>query len=333
DNSIELDKDGNPVLSGGQPVLQRGMGWFPGYAIDVETGQRLNVFFGENSVYDGSIFPEAFDEGATGRDMMFNPTSQVILPVDLGTIPYPYYTGGQHMVYVTRTPYDGCELFRLNLKPGPSPLTKVKAMKEITWGGMLLLNEDTRMNSYADGLIPAETVVKMRVTNPYQVEVDDAAFAGDQRTGSGENNYHPLYRFSIAGKQSGELTPDLVENALDAINVVPNPYYGFSDYETSQFTTTVKITNLPAKCTVTIYSLEGKFIRQYVRDEVGMMPEGTNRAIGRTQINPALEWDLRNNKQIPVASGVYLIHIAADGLGERTIKWFGVNREFDPSGL
>ena len=27
------------------------MGWFPGYAIDVESGCRLNIFFGENSVY------------------------------------------------------------------------------------------------------------------------------------------------------------------------------------------------------------------------------------------------------------------------------------------
>lgn len=333
DNTIELDKDGNPVLSGGQPVLQRGMGWFPGYAIDVETGQRLNVFFGENSVYDGSLVPEAFEEGATGRDMMFNPTSQVLLPIDLSTIPYPYYSGGQHCVYVTRTPYDGCEPFRLNLKPGPSPLGKVRAMKDITWGGMLLLSEDVQLKTYAEGLIPTDLVVKLRVTNPYQVEVDDAAFAGDQRTGSGENNYHPLYRFSIQGKQAAELTSEQVENALDAINVVPNPYYGFSDYETSQFTTTVKITNLPAKCTVTIYSLDGKFIRQYVRDEVGLAPEGTNRAVERSQINPALEWDLRNNKQIPVSSGVYLIHIAADGLGERTIKWFGVNREFDPSGL
>ena len=64
-----------------------------------------------------------------------------------------------------------------------------------------------------------------------------------------------------------------------------------------------------------------------------MVPEGNNRAVNRQQINPALEWDLNNSKGIPVASGVYLIHIAAEGLGERTIKWFGVNREFDPSGL
>jgi hypothetical protein len=38
-----------------------------------------------------------------------------------------------------------------------------------------------------------------------------------------------------------------VANALDSIKVVPNPYYGFSQYETSQFTNTVKITNLPGE--------------------------------------------------------------------------------------
>jgi hypothetical protein len=51
------------------------------------------------------------------------------------------------------------------------------------------------------------------------------------------------------------------------------------------------------------------------------------------QISPALEWDLKNNKGIPVASGVYLIQVQAPNLGERTIKWFGISRKFDPSGL
>jgi hypothetical protein len=124
-----------------------------------------------------------------------------------------------------------------------------------------------------------------------------------------------------------------VESALDLINVVPNPYYGFSDYEGSQFETIVKITNLPAQCQVTIYSLDGKFIRQYNRNEVGAIPEGLNRALDRAQVTPDLEWDLKNFKGIPVASGVYLIHVAAEGLGERTLKWFGIARQFDPSGL
>ena len=95
----------------------------------------------------------------------------------------------------------------------------------------------------------------------------------------------------------------------------------------------MKITNLPALASITIYSLDGKFIRQYKRDETGAVPQGSNRALRRAQILPDLEWDLRNSKGIPIASGVYLIHVSAPDLGERTIKWFGVNRKFDPSGL
>jgi hypothetical protein len=42
---------------------------------------------------------------------------------------------------------------------------------------------------------------------------------------------------------------------------------------------------------------------------------------------------MKNNKNIPVAGGVYLIHVEAEGLGERVIKWFGTNRQFDATGL
>jgi hypothetical protein len=32
---------------------------------------------------------------------------------------------------------------------------------------------------------------------------------------------------------------------------------------------------------------------------------------------------------IPIASGIYLIHVKADGIGERVIKWFGSLRTPD----
>jgi hypothetical protein len=332
----EAGPDGLPVPDGDGT----GMGWFPGYAIDVETGQRLNIFFGENSVYrpDNPLLADTavtFTDGNTGADMMFNPSSQIVIPevANLGLL--PVYAGGQHMIYVTKTPYDSCASFRDNFAPSPLPLSKVRSVREITWAGLMIGNNDFPFTNYEQGLIPGgeEARVKLRVTNPYQVEVDIENIDGDQRTGTGENNYHPKYQFSIEGAAPTELDEEGVANALEDILVVPNPYYGFSDYETSQFTTTVKITNLPAKCVVTIYTLEGKFIRQYNRDEIGTIPEGGNRAVERNQITPALEWDLNNSKGIPVASGVYLIHVAAEGLGERTIKWFGVNRQFDPSGL
>jgi hypothetical protein len=97
----------------------------------------------------------------------------------------------------------------------------------------------------------------------------------------------------------------------------------------------VKITNLPAHCIVTIYSLDGRFIRQYTRNEQGKpnSPPRTNPPVAVNQIVPDLEWNLKNSAGIPVASGIYLIHVEAPGLGERVIKWFGVGRQFDPSGL
>jgi hypothetical protein len=169
-------------------------------------------------------------------------------------------------------------------------------------------------------LIPADVTVKLRVNNPYDVAES-----------TGDFNGYPTYRFKLEGFSPNELDEVGIETALDQINVVPNPYYGFSDYEDSEFENIIKITNLPARAIVTIYSLDGKFIRQYNRDERPGIPNGT--ALREGQILPDIEWDLLNARGIPVASGVYLIHVAAPGLGERTLKWFGVNRQFDPSGL
>ena len=323
DNNDGLpDPDGAVAPAGapdaGQPV--RGMGWFPGYAIDVETGQRLNIFFGENSCYSSALDP-AF----TGRDMMWNPTDQVVRETSNNfTGLFDLLLGGQHFVYVMNTPYDECELLRRRFTPELNNFNgsaKVQQVRNIAWAGMLQLGNTYQMKSLREGLIPSDAIVKLRVDNPYQTWYQD--------NNAGKKTGHPKYQFSIQGRQSLPLSEVQVANALDSIKVVPNPYYGFSQYETSQFTNTIKITNLPGKCTVTIYSLDGKFIRQYQRNEV---------YAPYMQISDALEWDLKNTKGIPVASGVYLIHILAPDLGngfggERTIKWFGIARQFDPSGL
>ena len=187
---------------------------------------------------------------------------------------------------------------------------------------MIQLAPGFKMNSLSNGLIPNDTRFKLRVDNSYQTWYDEAnpvdAMGKPWRAG------HPKYLFKIEGREPTTLSSVAIENALDSVKIVPNPYYGFSEYESSQFTNTVKITNLPGKCKVTIYSLDGKFIRQYNRDEAYMPYD---------QISPAIEWDLKNSKGIPVASGVYLVHINAPDMGERTLKWFGIGRQYDPSGL
>ncbi len=320
DGAVEPDKlpNGQNNPKAGQPLY--GMGWFPGYAIDVETGRRLNIFFAENSCYSANVDPTY-----TGRDMMFNPTGSFFREgfTPGPTSPPQYYDwllGGQHWVYVTNTSYDECAFLRWGFSPElqTSQTAKLSRIKQIAWTGMIYGSELFPLTSYKDGLIPGgnDAVVKLRVDNQYQTWFNDND--SNKKTG------HPLYRFKIEGRGRTDLSTVQVESALDSVKAVPNPYYGYSQYETSQFTQTVKITNLPGKATVTIYSLDGKFIRQYTRDE---QYEPYN------QITPAIEWDLKNNKGIPVASGVYLIHINAPGMGERTIKWFGIARQFDPSGL
>lgn len=302
----------------GQPLY--GMGWFPGYAIDVETGRRLNVFFGENSCYSKDVDPTY-----TGRDMTWNPTGAFFREgFEFGpNTQFQYYdllAGGQHWVYVTNTAYDECAYLRWGFSPElqTSATAKLARIKNIAWAGMITTNAGFPLRSYGDGIIPRDNdaIVKLRVDNSYQTWYNDND--ANKKTG------HPRYQFKIEGRGRAALSDVQIENALDSVKVIPNPYYGFSQYETSQFTQTVKISNLPGKCKVTIYSLDGKFIRQYNRNE---------QYEAYDQIAPDLEWDLKNSKGIPVASGVYIIHFNAPGMGDRTVKWFGIARQFDPSGL
>jgi flagellar hook assembly protein FlgD len=101
--------------------------------------------------------------------------------------------------------------------------------------------------------------------------------------------------------------------ALNLINVVPNPYYAYSAYETGQLDNRVKITNLPDNCKVRIYTMNGSLIRTF------------DKADPRT----SLDWDLKNQVGISIASGIYLIHVDVPGVGEKVLKWFGVMRPID----
>ena len=327
----DSDGDGLPDPDGS---AEDGFAWFPGYAVNVETGERVNIFFGENSTYSATNIdraggPEAYSEPPNagkypGEDMMWNPNSQAGLNNDGQFDPYSVlYLGGQHFIYVTNEKYDSCQAISRALM---STRTNVVAtgLAKVTWTAIPILRTDQKLLSYADGLIPNEFIAKLRVDDPFEV------FPGTE-----ENNGYPAYEFTFEDVAPQELTTQVeFDEQLDAINVVPNPYYGYSAYETSQFSNRVKITNLPAECTVTIFSLDGKFIRQYNRNEIGLdQTRRNNPGIRTGQITPDVEWDLRNNKNIPVASGTYLIHVDAGPLGERVIKWFGVARQFDPSGL
>ena len=91
-SAASIDKNGRQAgdagynAAEGDLISTTGMGWFPGYVIDLETGERLNVVYGEDSWLAGD----------NGRDMMFNPTST--FTEGLGSL----VAGGKHYLYIFR---------------------------------------------------------------------------------------------------------------------------------------------------------------------------------------------------------------------------------------
>ncbi len=352
-NSASIGKNGELLNDG-----TTGFSYFPGYAVDVETGKRLNIFFGESSMYrdslvvfgDSTVNLRSFLDGGNpiGSDMIFNPSSQTVIEKYIIRNPLTgelvfasageaFVGGGQHYIYVTRQEYDGCASFAPRLTRNAngstaSNLNRGKVGAAVTWTSFPIGVNSAPLLPLDKGLIPNDLTVKIRVSNPYG---SSRRYNIEKERECETDGDLPVYEFEFKGTESRQLAnqSDYV-GALENVNVVPNPYYAYSAYETNQFTNVVKITNLPAKATVTIYSIDGSFIRQYNRDEREAILSGSNRPTSTSQVYPDLEWDMKNFKEIPVASGVYLIHIVAPDYGEeRTIKWFGIGRKFDPSGL
>lgn len=327
-NSPSVGKNGLPDDSG-----TTGYGWFPGYAIDVETGDRLNIFFGENTSFSGDN--EVFlDNPGITSDMIFNPSGQLVsvAAATTGQLPLSVVLGGHHYIYVTRQKYDECASLHDKLGSDVSNFRKFDPLSSITWTSMAFGSNSTPMLSVEDGLVPNDLTIKLRVDNPYSKSrvIDDLT----RIKRCEPTDDFPVYEFEFKDVEASGFAQEEYKGLLENVNIVPNPYYAYSAYENSQFSNIVKVTNLPARAIVTIYTMDGKFVRQYNRDERTSLIAGRNPANASSQRIPDLEWDMKNAAGIPVASGVYLIHVAAPELGEeRTLKWFGVNRKFDPSGL
>ena len=281
-----VDKNGNPDGDG------TGMGWFPGYAINLETGERLNIAFAEDS----------WLAGENGRDMKWNPTS-----VETGGVNAELLMGGKHYVYVFRKTltgnptypsYDGCAALRTEFNS--TDVKKMLAMRSCVWAGIPMLEQGRT-------LLETEARVRLRVERPYE------SFA----TASTVNGGLPMYEFDMTGMEVETGSMTAMDSVLDMINVVPNPYYAYSEYENDKLDNKIKITNLPEICTISIYNVNGTLMRRYEKGDP----------------KTSLDWDLKNHVDVPVASGVYLIHVDVPDVGERTLKWYGIMKPTDLNGF
>jgi hypothetical protein len=150
--------------------------------------------------------------------------------------------------------------------------------------------------------IPTEAKVEIRVQSPFGRTKAIAA-----------NKGNPLYEFDLTDFSVVTGDRAVATSALDNIRVVPNPYYGSSGYEDGQLDNIVKITNLPRRCEINIFMPNGTLVRSLSKDN------------SLTYI----EWDLKNDFNVPIASGIYMIHIDAGPIGQKVVKWMGSLRPID----
>jgi hypothetical protein len=284
-----------------------GMGWFPGYVIELETGERLNMAFGEDSFWGGEI----------GKDMIWDPSSDISTGDD-----YAILAGG-HWIYVfnnyrrmtndaTQMPhYDEGQFLQENLL-GDQVAGRTKIWRACNWVGSGAVLPGTELLPVAQGLIPNELRIRLCINKPYLTYVQYAGHP-DPGVNTDRNGGLGLYTFSTEGLQTVTEVNSVQEDGLDEIGVVPNPYYAFSGYETSRLDNRVKFINLPRVCTINIYNVSGTLIRAFRKDN------------DLTYV----DWDLKNNKNVPIAGGTYIIHVEVPGAGETVLKWFGVMRPVD----
>lgn len=327
--SPSLNKDGVPANSMTMEastnqddpnfISAYGMSWFPGYAIDVETGERLNIAFGEDSYLIEH----------NGRDMIWNPNN-MLYRNDLVPI-----MGGKHYVYVFTTGrtwvqgmtnqrfprYDhGQTLFdifnrRTDAMGQPETLNALRtrienAMKSVGWVNIPIAYQT--WSTYAQ--MPEEDVtIKIRIANAYMRNVG----MYEDTIHNAINKGYPYVTFNMDDMAAKKGVISSMPSVLDDINIVPNPYYAQSAYEVTNLDNVVKIINLPRDCQVKIFNMSGTLVRSY------------DKASDQTWI----DWDLTNMSAVPIAGGVYIIHVNVPNVGEKVLKWFGVLRQVDLSAI
>jgi len=120
------------------------------------------------------------------------------------------------------------------------------------------------------------------------------------------NNFDPsnmIYEFTFHSSGSIHNNQELAKKHVESINVFPNPYYCTQVNEIHQFDKYVTFSHLPQKAKIRIFNLAGHLIR----------------TINKNDESQFLRWDLTNENNFWIASGVYIVYIELPELGETKI--------------
>lgn len=290
-----IDKEGNPTgqnspYTGGGAIPSTGVGWFPGYAIDLDRGVRLNIMFAESSA-PAELGGQGPVEGA---DLIWSPGSDKY--------------AGRNFVYVTDTQYDEAKKMEAAQDSvSLLPLGQVRAAYKRLYDRIMYVGYPKIIAGTAINEGGSTARVRIRVDRQFTSYPSADTVAGP--------NKNPEYGFSLKGQAVDTMQTKKACDALALVRVVPNPYYAFSQYEQRQLDNIAKITNLPKRADVTVYTLNGTLVRRLRKDD---------------RNTTFIDFNMKNDSGLPIASGVYLFHISAPDLGcETVVKWFGIMRPID----
>ena len=339
-----IDKEFEIDSISGDTVYGTGWSWFPGYAVNVSNGRRLNLMFSENSSLIDTLSNHAIENPDYTRNMIYDPSPYL---GDFGNETYGLFNGftvtnvitmnGGHAVYILDTDYAGP-----NEENNPhyanynswTVSRKRRVIPHIMYVGNWYKNANQEWLS-------EDIVIRARVQENYgyretgfvqgsaranylnfPIEIDP--ITGDTTVFSDTllNHGYPYYKFNTSDILTRLDDMATKREGLKEVNIVPNPYYGMSGYETGQVDNRVKITNLPRKATIKIFTVAGTLVRTLKKDDS----------------MTSIDWDLKNDFGIPIASGLYMIHVRASFLDsdsneyvekDKVIKWFGSLRPID----
>ncbi|MDZ7371817.1 MAG: hypothetical protein ONB12_11660 [candidate division KSB1 bacterium] len=114
----------------------------------------------------------------------------------------------------------------------------------------------------------------------------------------------------------GELNLQKINEEMDRITVVPNPYIASNDMEPAVFNQflnqrrRIMFTHLPAQCKITIFTVSGVFV-----DEID---------VENAADNGIAHWDLKSSEGLDIAAGMYLYHVKSKRTGAEKIGKFAI---------
>ncbi len=174
------------------------------------------------------------------------------------------------------------------LGPTTAGTDVIRRMVIVNWNGGSVSAANWPAN-LNQAMVETGTVFRIISTKPNQAGIDKFAFTA------------PKVDYSL----------EKAKQDVNMINAFPNPYYGVNPREVNKYQKYITFSHLPQKATLRVFNLAGQLIRTIVKDDS----------------SPFTTWSLSNEADLPVASGLYIVHIDMPELGTTKILKVAIVQE------